>query len=91
MNTEERKIFEFRINGEQEWVASKTLLMAIHTYCNIADLNTFDFDESDEVVELPREKWSEYKVTDEYGVVELTFEQWMAVNPGSDIIATTNV
>jgi hypothetical protein len=87
--TDERKIWEFRVSGEREWVAAETVLLAVHTYCNLTDINTFDFDKEDEVVEVPREKWPDIIITDEYGIAEMTFEQWMATNKGRDMIATT--
>lgn len=91
------KIFEIRFEKEQEkaWVYALTNIHAIKTYCSVTSTGLYDFDEVDEVVELPKEKWSEFTVYDDESESEdsnkMTFEQWVEENKdsGSDVIAVT--
>lgn len=91
------KIFEIRFTEEKEkaWVYAKTNIDAINTYCCVTSTGLYDFDDTDEVVELPKEKWSEFTVYDEESEAEdsnkMTFEQWVEENKdsGSDVIAVT--
>jgi hypothetical protein len=91
------KIFEIRFATENEkaWVYAQTNIDAIKTYCSVTSTGLYDFDEVDEVLELPKEKWSEFTVYDDESESEdsnkMTFEQWVEENKdsGSDVIAVT--
>lgn len=89
------KIFEIRFEKEQEkaWIYALTNIDAIKTYCYVSGTDLIDFDETDDIVELPKEKWSEFTVTDEENEDSkgVTFNQWIDENKdfGSDIIAVT--
>jgi hypothetical protein len=81
------RIFEIiHQDGEKEWVSGETNIEALRTYLNTTEADLFDMDGA-EIVELQKEKWSQYTVKDEEGTI--TFEQWMKENKDSDIIAGT--
>ena len=92
------KIYEIQINGEKEWVCADTAIEALKTYTSITDITLTDFENDDDIVEIPKEKWSEMNIlnTEEinedggYGV-EMTFAEYMEKEAiSADIIATTN-
>lgn len=85
----ELKIFEIETNGEKTWIAARSLIEALQTMITTTSISIHDFDHEDEIKEVDKSVWKDYKVTDEYGVVELSFEQWMGVNKSPDIIAST--
>lgn len=84
------KIFEinWESQGEKEWVAAETNLHALKVYCRITDMSIDDFEDTDEIIEIPKNKWSKYKIKME-GDVEITFKQYMRANNTPDIIAGT--
>lgn len=89
------KIFELRWTeqGEKEWMCARTNIEALKCYLNITDTNIIELDDLDEIVEIPKEKWSEYKVVnpdhDGDDWKEMTFEDWMEGRTDPDIIAGT--
>lgn len=84
------KIFEINwSDGNKSWVSGKNVLQAIQTYCSINDFSITYFDDEDDIVELPKEEWSNYNVMDDEGKAEMNFAQWMEKNTESDIIAET--
>lgn len=84
------KIFEIRWrSGEKEWISAETNIHAIKQYCYITSFDVWDFEEADEIVELPKEEWSKYTVKNEDEEDILTFEEWMERNSSPDIIAGT--
>lgn len=90
-------IFEIRTDGEKEWVAARSLIHALQVYCSTTSIDLVEFEQEDEIAELPRDKWKEYKVknqeydeTDPDDWKEKTFEEVMNKNPIPDIIAGTN-
>ena len=92
----ELKIFELRFNkdGEKAWVAAYTNINAVWAYCSQSDCDLIDFDENDEVVEIPREEWGKLSVTNnDYGDGNdwkaKTFEEWMKDVKSPEIIAGT--
>ena len=65
----ELKIFELRWNNhnEKEWVAAYTNIGALLFYSNVTSSNIWDFDNEDEIVEIPKEKWGTlYVINTEY-------------------------
>lgn len=93
------RIYEIRINGEKEWVCADTIIEALKTYKSITDIDLYDFDNDDDIVEVPKEKWSEMNILDTeapisddltYPVI-MTFSEYMRTEAThSDIIASTN-
>lgn len=90
------KIFELRwtSQGEKEWVCARTNIEALKVYLSITDTNIIDLDDTDEIVEIPKEKWGELKIrnSDSYGDDdwdEMTFEEYMKDQLKPDIIAGT--
>lgn len=85
------KIFEFQINDEKDWVCANTIFHALKTHNSITGMDLIDFEDSDDIIEIPEEKWGEYRVTDEDGGEESTFKEYMVGQIESTIIATTAV
>ena len=92
------KIYEIRMAGEKEWICADTAIEALKFYQNLADIDLSDFEDNDDIVEVPKEKWSEMKIHDmesaildigEHPVIE-TFEEYMKHAEFAEIIATTN-
>lgn len=94
----ELKIYELCWNaqGEKEWVCARTNIEALKTYLSITDMNIVELDDADEIVEVPKEKWSEYSIRNsEYDHEDpedwetQTFEEYMKTQTRPDIIAGT--
>lgn len=89
------KIFEIRFTQAQEkaWIYALTPIDAIKTYCSVTDTGLIDFDEDDDILELPKEKWDDFKVTndEDEDSKTITFSEWFEENKdlGSDVIAVT--
>ena len=92
------KIYELRRTSQdqKEWVSGRTVIEALKTYFATTDTSIIDLDYEDEIIEVPKEKWSkmtvrntEYDENDPDDFEEMTFEEWMKQNPSSDIIAGT--
>jgi hypothetical protein len=91
----ELKIFELRWikQGEKEWMAARTNIEAIKTYLSITGTDIVDLDPEDEIVEIHRNEWGNYKIKNmdydgddwEY----MTFEEWIEGRTEPDIIAGT--
>ena len=93
------KINEIQINGEREWVCADTAIEALRMYSSITDITLADFDNDDDIVEVPKEKWSEMNIVDTDGEynnetgypVITTFAEYMEKEAiSANIIATTN-
>ena len=93
------KIYEIQINGEKEWVCADTAIEALKTYNSITDITLTDFENNDDIIEVPKEKWSEMNIVDtdrEYNnetgyPAIMTFAEYMEKEAiSADIIATTN-
>jgi hypothetical protein len=94
----EYKIFELSINGEKEWVSGTTVIQAIRTYLQVTGMDLLvDFDGDEDIVEVPKEKWSELKVRyddefeddEETEPLTITFQEWMDTREQPDYIAGT--
>jgi len=92
------KIFELNCSAqdEKEWIAANTNIEALKTYLSITGTDIIDLDDSDEITEVPEEKWEEmtvrnndYDKNDPNDWQEKTFAQWMKENKSPDIIAGT--
>lgn len=86
-------IYEFRINGEKDWVSASTMIEAIYHYIEVKCMNFEEFTVNDDVVLIPTEKWVDYKAFDEeFSGKEITFQEWMDENPEDvGFIATTEI
>jgi len=93
------KIYEIQISGEKEWVCADTAIEALKAYSSITDITLTDFEDDDDIVEVPKEKWSEMNIVDTDGKMDdegnypvvMTFSEYMEKEATSaDIIATTN-
>ena len=92
------KIFEIRHNklDEKEWVAAETVIHALQFYCSLTSMDLVEFDKEDDIVEVPEEKWDEYKITNtEYDEndpddwKEMTFREFIKDSTTPEIIAGT--
>ena len=48
--------------GEKEWIAAPSLIGAIKAYCELASFDISDFDDEDEIVEIPKDDWGKMDV-----------------------------
>lgn len=93
----ELKIFELRWTGEKEWVCAYTNIHALRVLCNITDIDLTDMNDTDEIIEVPKEKWSELyiknmdfdELNDPEDWKQMSFEEYMKDKTLPDIIATT--
>lgn len=82
-------IFEIRTGGEKVWVAANTNIHALKIHEFMSEMNLCEFENEDEIIEVPENKWSKMFVTDEYGKQLYSFKDWMKKNTKPDIIAMT--
>jgi len=90
--TSKLKIYEFRYPNQdnKEWVAAHTNIEAIKVLCFINEVDLIDFDDEDELVELPESEWDTHAVIDpDSEEPTITFTEWMKSNTKPDIIAGT--
>lgn len=92
-----QKIYEFQINGEKEWICADTIFEALKFYHSLTDIDLVEFDDEDDIIEVPKEKWSSMNILNieesrdddgNYPIIE-TFEQYMQHAQFTEIIATT--
>lgn len=86
------RIFELRFKTGKIWVAAHTAIQAIKTQLTsyAEDFDSY-YEDADDIVEIPKESWPDYKVEDqENGLPIQTFEEWMKENTHPDVIACTN-
>ena len=90
------KIFEISISDETDWVCANNIIQALKFYCDLTGTHIYCFDDTDDIVEVPPEKWKHMDILDtgsydEQGEhpVEQTFEDFMKTAVRPDIIATT--
>lgn len=84
------KIFEIAWgDGEKEWIAANTTIQALKVYSSMTGVDLDDFEDDDNIVELPKSKWGRYTVKEEDAEESITFKQWMKENKRPDIIAGT--
>ncbi len=86
------KIFEFQWTkqDEKEWVAASSIVAAIREYCSTTGSDWVDWDDNDDIVEVPEDKWGEYKLNDpdDFDSV-MTFAEWMKENPSGGMMCGT--
>jgi hypothetical protein len=85
----ELKVFELRWTGEKEWICAFTNIHALRVYCNITDTDLTDMNDTDEIVEVPKEKWPEMTIRNSDKDEFQTFEEYMKAQTTPDIIAGT--
>jgi hypothetical protein len=84
------KIFEIRwadrdgFKNEKSWISALTPIDAIKTYLNDTNMGIYDFEDTDDIVELPRDKWDEYYIEDEKG--KKSFSEWASEYPNESCI-----
>jgi hypothetical protein len=84
------RIFEFRINGEKEWVAARTFIEAIQTHSNITTMDLVEYDSTDEIVEIPEAEWDKITITDpENEFPDKTLKEAIQEVNSPEIIATS--
>lgn len=82
-------IYNFKINGENEFIAANTIFEAIKHYNSINGLEISDFENTDDIVLIPENEWSEYYITDEQGNKLQTFEEYMKTVISVELFATS--
>lgn len=85
------RIFEFKINGETEWVAAITVIHAILVHSSATNMDLWEYDQEDEIIELPKSKWKENVIKDADGEEEdISFYDWIKqAENKADFMATT--
>lgn len=92
------KIFEIQVSGEKYWICADKLIEALKTYCSIADVTIGEFEDDDDIIEVPKDKWVEMNIFDTEGEFDdvngypimMTFLEYMRTEATeSDIIAST--
>lgn len=93
---QELKIFELKCGGERIWVSGYTNIHALKVICSHESSDISDYEESDEIIEVPKDKWpemtirnSDYNSNDPEDWETKTFEEYMKDQKIPDIIATT--
>lgn len=92
----ELKIYQFNVGGESEWLCAHTVFEALKFYHSLNDLCIVDFENEDDIIEIPRNEWKNHNIVDfdemdddgNYKVIE-TFEECMKGRVSADIIAST--
>lgn len=85
------RIFEIQWTnaGEKSWVSAETNIHALLTYISATGVDITDLNDNDLIVELQKEQWGQHWISDENGLPEKTFEEWMKENNDADIICET--
>lgn len=82
------KAYEFQISGEEEIISANTLIEALKFYKDLTGLGLDDFANEDDIYELPREKWKDYKLKHEGGAMS-NVEAEMKAMPSPSLICST--
>ncbi|HPT69349.1 MAG TPA: hypothetical protein PKW50_04325 [Syntrophomonas sp.] len=57
------KVFEITWHDvEKEWIAAPSIIGAIKFYCSETSFDVSDFDDEDEIREVPKEEWETMKI-----------------------------
>lgn len=90
------KIYAITSNGETEWICANTVFEALKYYKTINDCEIDDYDDDDDIVEVPESKWGEMNIIDpddldenEEPKIIQTFAERMKDETEPDIIAST--
>jgi hypothetical protein len=78
------KVYEIQWSKieEKSWVSAHTAIHAIQVYCSETSTDLGDFDDTDDIVELPEDKWATHTIDNsEDGEETETFAEFMARNP----------
>jgi hypothetical protein len=70
-------IYNFKINGKNEFIAARTIFDALKHYNMITDLEISDFQYSDDIELISQKKWNEYYIIDKQDNKLQTFEEYM--------------
>lgn len=85
------KIYEIRFvkDGQKAWVCALTVIEALWKYFSITSIDFVDMDITDDVIEIAKEEWPNYHITDDGGNKLQSFEEYMKTAVYADIIAVT--
>lgn len=92
------KIYELQWNeqDEKEWIAANTVIEALIFYSELTGTSLIDWDEVDDIIEVPEEKWEEltvrntdYDVNDPNDWESKSFKEFMKDCTKPEIIAGT--
>lgn len=89
MEDKELKIFEIRSGGEKQWICAYTNIQALKILLNLEDTGLNEYDDKDEIVEIPKEEWPKMLIRNSDEDDFTTFEEYMKTATNPDIIATT--
>lgn len=76
------KVFEIKWTSqdEKEWITAESLIAAIKFYCSETSWDIQDFEDDDEIREVPQEEWSKIKVKNDDNEI-LTVMELMGKGP----------
>lgn len=71
------KIYRFDISAESEWVIARTAFEAIKLYCDVTGYTIGDFENEDDIFEVPESDWDTHKVMHDDGEPDKTYREMM--------------
>ena len=86
------KVFEFQWTkeGEKEWVAASSLVAAIREYSSSTGTGPSDWDDNDEIIEIPETEWDNHFCHDPDDIEDkMSFSEWVKQNPHGGMICGT--
>lgn len=73
------KIFEIQTGGEKEWMYAISTIQALKEYCDVTGYSIHNFDDDDEITEVPEDEWNKLEVTfpDDSDQKVMTLEEYV--------------
>lgn len=82
------KVFKIETKGEETWVSAYTIIHALQTYCFMMDVDLYEFDIDEKIIEIPKNEWGNYTVNHGNNKTE-TIAKFMEKNDEATVIAST--
>jgi|GEM_PF-4992495 len=89
-------IYAIKSQGEIDWICANTIFQALKFYHLNNDMEISDYDDSDDIELIPKEKWGELNITDtdeldenEDPKIISTFAEFMKTATEPEFIAST--
>ena len=77
LDTEKVRIWKV-VSSETDYISGLTLIHALKEYFSMTDISFVELDDSDEISEIPREKWGEYRIKlGEASEQEVSFNEYI--------------
>lgn len=88
-------IFDIEHDGETDTICAKTNINALQTLSILTDIDLVQFDEKDEVIEVPKDQWSIRRIRfhedgdDDKPEFFVSFEEYMATATGPEFMCSS--